>query len=300
MPASYPYRLRNLEMPPPEGSWEQLSRELDQQFPAGEGKVAEKVFMAELAPPPMAWSQIQEQLERETEQEKAPVIRMQPYRWVAAAVVTGLLILGAWWYFSPKEATEAIAGEKPAAPPVTTPAAPKKLLNPVKSAALTARAAKQRPAPAEPQQPLPAPVRESVHATEEPAEPIYAALDESKAQKVHLTEEAQVSAPLIRDKKGKVIMDMSLLSSSSPSYITVTGPNGEPTRISSKFANYLIYLNNDESNEEYLDFLIRNSSVWKKRFDEWRSRIMNRQSFMPSTANFFDILELQDLIRENQ
>lgn len=299
MPSSYPYRLQQMELTPPEGSWERISVSLDQEFPAGEGTVAEKVFHAELAPPAMAWDQIAATLEEAPAKEKTPVIRMRPLRWAAAAVVAGLL-LGAWWYFSvpTTENTLATENNKPASPKTNTPA-PKQLVNPVKTAVLVA--GKKAPAlPAERQTPLPAELRESVNVTEEPSEELLAALDETKAQVVHLTEEPRVSAPLIRDKKGKVIMDMSLLSGNAGSYISVTGPNGEPTRISSKFANYLIYLNKEESKEEYLDFLIRNSSVWKKRFDEWRNRIMNRQSFMPGTSNFFDILELQELIRENQ
>ena len=114
---------------------------------------------------------------------------------------------------------------------------------------------------------------------------------------VDATDEAFVTAPLIRDANGKIIMDFSLITSGSGNYFNVTGPNGEQTRISSKFANLLAYLNNSNNErEEYLDFLFRRNTAWKEIFEEWRIKILQQGSFAPSGFTFFDILELKDLI----
>jgi hypothetical protein len=78
------------------------------------------------------------------------------------------------------------------------------------------------------------------------------------------------------------------------------GPNGETTRISAKFANVIRYLNGDtEEPTEYLDNVIRDSDTWKKRFQEWRSKI-RESSFIPSTANFMDILSFKDLLEQDK
>jgi hypothetical protein len=96
-------------------------------------------------------------------------------------------------------------------------------------------------------------------------------------------------------------MNMDLLTTAASNYISVTGPNGEQTRISTKFANYLMYLNKDGGdNEEYIDYLIRNSNFWKTRFEQWRNKILQQASFIPSSTNFFDIIELKELLKDNQ
>ncbi len=307
MAETYPYRLKQLELPPPPGSWESISRQLDADTSAGDGAVARKAFHAELAPPPAAWEAIANELY--PEQPVAAPAKVIPFtikRIAAAAAVIGLVLTAAWWFFGRSETTNVVAADPankitpaPAVAPVDPSVKTKAAEGLTAAINLGSGLIKLR-----------SPLRHSIHevpetntvvAVDEPSDAEFAALDAALIQPAALTGSARVSAPLLRDAKGKVILDLNLLtSSSSGGYISITGPNGEQTRISRKFANYLIYLNNENSNEEYLDFLIRNSGLWKKKFDDWRSRILNRQSFIPSSSNFLDILELKELLGENQ
>ncbi len=106
------------------------------------------------------------------------------------------------------------------------------------------------------------------------------------------------STPIL-DKEGNVIADLDVLTTSN--YIVVMGPNGQNTRMSSKFASVIRFLNSDDpaGTEEYLDKVIKESDTWKKRFQEWRSKI-SQSSFIPSASNFLDIVEFKELIQEKQ
>jgi hypothetical protein len=101
-----------------------------------------------------------------------------------------------------------------------------------------------------------------------------------------------MQASLIRNESGDIIQAPAVLrNGSNDEYISVTGPNGQQTRISAKFADVLLYLNKNENlqNEE-----------WQRKFEDWRGKIM-QTSFIPSSNNFLDILELKDFIlKDNQ
>ncbi|MEJ7914218.1 MAG: hypothetical protein WKF70_13745, partial [Chitinophagaceae bacterium] len=110
-----------------------------------------------------------------------------------------------------------------------------------------------------------------------------------------------IAAKPIRNERGDIIQDMNLVSIAGNKYITITGPNGQQTKISSKFLNLLLYLNRDSDIqvfEGYFDKNFLESLIWKSRFDDWRKKII-QTSFSPSSTNFMDILEFKDLINEN-
>ncbi len=107
-----------------------------------------------------------------------------------------------------------------------------------------------------------------------------------------------IRAKPIRNEKGYIIQNPELLSRSGDKYINITGPNGQQTRISIKFLHALMYINSDTGIEKFEGFFDKpfiESLVWKSRFEEWRKKII-QTSFIPSSTNFLDILELKDLI----
>lgn len=308
MSVNIQHKLLHHEMPPPPGTWDNIARRLDEEFDTAEVIVSQKILDATLEPPAFAWQAITARLDDTVAPEKpaAKVVPIFQRRSIAiAAALTGLLILGAWFFrqynFSGAEVA-VTPGNKEI--PVNTKDIPE--AGPLNTDEINSAVA----------QIIPRRVRVSdmnrrtyvrhVSYTPEMSSNETYDIPEPRtvlAQPLHVadaTGEAAVSAPLLRDGNGNIIMDMSLLTSaSSGNYITVTGPNGEQTRISSKFANFLAYLNNSSSDkEEYLDYLIRNSGAWKKRFDEWRNKILQQANFSPSGATFFDILELKELIKE--
>jgi hypothetical protein len=128
----------------------------------------------------------------------------------------------------------------------------------------------------------------------------YAGLDEDKAVEFTDANAPTVEAPLIRDANGQVILDKNLITSPDDCYITITSPNGEQTRISSKFLHIISTLNDDVEPQDYFDFMMQENSLWKIRFSEWKEKFMTQASLIPTATSFTDILELKDLLMENQ
>lgn len=306
MSVNIQHKLLQYEMPPPAGTWENIARRLDDEFDAADIKVSEKIFDATIEPPANAWASIVAGLDENIEQEPAKVVPLFKRRSVAiAAAIIGLLLAGAWFYRQYSTDNGQLVNSDTTNRPTQNPTVPGNIALVTDDDISSSFA-----------QLIPRKVRVRdldrsaiIHTTaynELPIQNDEQVLQEARtvtvqpAHVIDATTDATVSAPLIRDANGNIIMDMSLLtSSSSGNYITVTGPNGEQTRISSKFANFLAFMNNTSSEkEEYLDYLIRNSGAWKKRFDEWRNKILQQASFSPSSATFFDILELKELIKD--
>jgi hypothetical protein len=79
-------------------------------------------------------------------------------------------------------------------------------------------------------------------------------------------------------------------------YLTITAPNGQPVKISSKFSDGLSYLLNYEPVFN-MDGVFKSIS-WKQQFNNWSNKLMNRTGFIPAASNFLDIVELEDLLKE--
>ena len=302
MSVNIQHKLLQYEMPPPTGTWENIARRLDNEFDRYESKISENLNEAVLEAPALAWQNIAAVLDEN--KEPAKVIPLYSRKRIAmAAIVIGLVITGAWFFRQSIFTNNNSIGT--ASIKQAFPITDNNSDEIVKTDELSASVAqivprKVRVKPAIPIAEQVALLTSRLFETEELmnfSEPRI--ISTQNFHVVDATGEASVTAPLIRDANGKIIMDYSLITSGSGNYFTVTGPNGEQTRISSKFANFLAYLNNSSNEkEEYLDFLFQRNTAWKKRFEEWRMKILQQASFAPSGFTFFDILELKDLIKD--
>ncbi len=304
MSVNIQHKLLQCEMPPPAGTWENIARRLDNEFDSYDAKISENINAAVLEAPAQSWQNISAMLDERKEPAKIiPLFTRK--RMLAAAIVIGLLITGTWYFrqtiFTDNN-TVGATSIKDAFPITGNKSNADEVIKTDELSTSIAQIVPQRVR-----------VKPRVPMAEEIAM-LTSKLFETEAQMnfsepriistqnfhvVDATGEASVTAPLIRDANGKIIMDFSLITTGSGNYFTVTGPNGEQTRISSKFANFLAYLNNSNNErEEYLDFLFRRNNSWKERFEEWRIKILQQASFAPSGFTFFDILELKDLIKD--
>ncbi|WP_315816423.1 hypothetical protein [Paraflavitalea speifideaquila] len=93
-------------------------------------------------------------------------------------------------------------------------------------------------------------------------------------------------------------MDPNLIVSRDKNYIIITCPNGEQARLSTKFLPLLADLNATTDPAEYLGAIFGEKSIWKNRFSQWRYKLMQQASFVPTATNFLDIIALKDLIEE--
>ncbi|MBC7848999.1 MAG: hypothetical protein H7Y31_04655 [Chitinophagaceae bacterium] len=314
MPGTFQHTLYNAEINPPENAWENISNRLDKEVDAADLKIALLVHDASLNVPPAAWGNIVAELDGDTNSVKqAPVISLLYRRIAAAAVVAGLLIAGVW-YFTQSNTTNSlpavIVGNQPTQTlennqakddfqlnsdePVLAVAQiiPRKLL--VRNNRTVRPVTTTRVAPTTGV--VPGEISFVVSNYDEenlPTRPVrHISTIDTKGN-------VAIAGPPIRDGSGRIILDMNLITSVSGDYVIVTAPNGEQTRISSKFARYLTYLNTSSpESDPYFDFFFNRSSTWKKRFEDWRIKILEQPGFSPSTATFFDIIELKDLIKE--
>lgn len=298
-------KLLHYEMPPPEGAWEKIALRLDTEFDLAEAKISNKLSDAVLEPPADVWQNIKTTLDKEQEQPK-----VIPFKWkrlAAAAVVIGILITTAVYYksFQSSTTTDELAVNNNKKVDTVNGNMPKSNKEDAIDLATLSiednipREAVLFPIPKRVKSASRLLTAETPSNNEPDEESPIKYITKRAIQLADATEEAAILGPPIRDANGKIIMDLRLLTTQSANYITVTGPNGEQTHISAKFANFLAYLNtNSGEKEEYLDFLIRQSSVWKKRFEDWRAKILQQANFSPSCATFFDILELKELIKE--
>jgi hypothetical protein len=124
----------------------------------------------------------------------------------------------------------------------------------------------------------------------------YASIE--NAERPVVSNPISVSSEPIRDADGNIIMDEKLVSAPDNNYVTVTGPNGEQTRMSKKFFRALSYLNSDSQKDSNMGVMLQESALWKWLFQEWRTRLIQEPTFIPSSTNFLDILEMKDLLND--
>ena len=289
------HKIVNLEVAPPAAAWDAIAARLDddRQYAV----VSAKMNSFELAPPPMAWNLISAALEENPEAAPVISVRRNIYRLLAAAAVIGIIAVTGWLLLNNTNRNADTASIPPAQK--DNPAVAPSGYN--KPATNDQAVVKNQEAAVIPHAVTAATtVHHSAGSATQSAKEDERILRYAVLNQVPSFAETPIiisSAP-ITDQYGNIIRDLDVMTTSN--YIMVTGPNGQLTRISSKFASVIRYLNGDPSDtEEYIDRVIKESDTWKKRFQEWRSKI-SQSSFIPSSANFLDIIEFKDLIDEKQ
>lgn len=287
------------ETAPPSPLWETISTRLgdDSQYAI----VAAKMTHFETAPPALLWDKIAASLPETAAPvttERATVIQLPKilYRALAAAVIISVIV-GGWMMLSNKSSvrTEIVKNNQAVTPVPSAKGHEKNAVSPtpvtgaddanVTSTPAEAAAARQQ-----------SDLRHNVNRSYAEDDRVLKYAVVARLPAFHEGPIVISSAPIV-DANGVIIRDMDVLTTNS-SYIMVTGPNGQQARMSAKFASVIRYLNGStDDTEEYLDKVIKESDTWKKRFQEWRSRI-SQSSFIPSSANFLDIIEFKNLIEE--
>ena len=288
--------LSKAEILPPQSAWEKIQHELDTEFDPNEAQLAEKLFFFESEPPSLIWQNIAAGLVENPQEEKQParIIDLPFKRLAVAAIAIGIISMTAFYIFRtvPGNITDKVNSARVTAAikeidkgkisPANTISIPSSsLLNASRLIKMTPRHKKNVDNDEAENNTL---VTDDQVAAADHADP-----NDLEAAKVSIP--IDVSAPPIRDGNGNLILDASVISSPDKEYITVTAPNGEQTRLSSKFLSVMRVLNSNS-------FSSRNDQ-WKKTLEEWRSRVMSEGAFIPASTNFLDIFELKEIIQDN-
>ena len=291
-------KLQQFEVAPPPAVWDKISSQLDNEFVPGDISVSSKLSNASLAAPADMWDKINAELNSFSEQaisthesnsaERNKTIPL--YRRIAiAAIMIGLLFTAGIYFLNSNEAGKEMVNTVPKrkAPTVVIDNTPPSLAT-ITPPAFVARRIEYK-----------APKKRNNNAAVIPAQSEeYTSVPEEAPlydlQTVSALQPVSVSGPPLRDNKGNIILDASLISNPEDEYIVITGPNGKQTKISSKFLSCLGYMNASPSSIDTDPRVLR----CKTQFEEWRKKILAQPGFIPTANNFFDIFELKDMLQE--
>ena len=267
--------LYDFESTPPPGSWERINFELDNNI----SEVRQQLQNIEEEPPAKVWTAVQKELDGES------TIIIPWYkktsRWVAAASITGVLLLAAYFLndqenFLPADIATSIVPAESAA------VAPKKKI-PTEVTIVPPVAKKEDDAPV-------AEVPANNNEIEEVTVPVYPRVIAST--KIRQTRYASVNvdrqpgsvqAPsTIQDDRD--YMMMRAVRFNDGNYIQMDSPEGNTTRLSYKLQEMI----------PALKFNMENTMV-----DKWKTKLQST-ILVPASTNFFDITEMATLLSEKQ
>jgi len=275
MAYNFIHRLLNAEIPPPESAWNKIAAALDRsEIPV----FVEKLSNASIEPPTSVWNKITGALDG-TRSEKAGR-RITPWmKWSAAAIVTGLVIFSATYLFNTSSSKQMAGSSTPSDKSATTPN-----LNSDQQKASSGSALSKDSGV----------VTSPVDLASNNDKQKYSRRRQQVLLPVrHAVIETQIvdNSSQLRESQPNISDNVSVSSAKyipPPDYYVVTDPNGEKTKISTKFSNAVASLMGGD-NVDYL---------WKSRFDNWKTKLISSPSFIPAAGNFLDIAELKDLIKE--
>jgi hypothetical protein len=103
----------------------------------------------------------------------------------------------------------------------------------------------------------------------------------------------------LTNAEGQTPADIGLLNTPN-TYISITGPDGQSVKISSKFSSLINYLKEQNPETiENIDIIIKESAQWRATFSSWRSKMTNN-TVAPSLGNFMDIIELSKVLEDKK
>ncbi|MGN6419355.1 MAG: hypothetical protein ACTHMC_17785, partial [Pseudobacter sp.] len=300
--------LQNLEVAPPEGSWNQLSARLDTEFNQAEQRVAQKLEASAMEPPAGLWSSIAESLpfpfepsaeEAVPARKPARVISVPLWKVAVAAAVFIVLSYGGWYLFRTPSGS-LTAGDQPPvvatnpaqAQASTVPSGSASTLNMPPSIAQQLPDRKSAPLPVNHRNSTATTTTDNSNILTENEQQDLPSTDPNLVRAEEVVKEVvSVPAKAIRDASGKMVMDMNLITTPGNHYVTVTAPNGEQTRMSRKFLPVLTFLNTGADNGQF-------STGLKQKIQELKKQLLQQASFVPSATNFLDIMELKELLQD--
>lgn len=290
---TYKDKVISFEVQPPPVAWDYISEELitnKELLP-----ISNKLFNYEVDPPLNAWSTIITSLKKEdrTTENFSIIKRKNRFlSYTAAAAILGIIMVGIQYFNNVNVLKNQLTTSHT-------------LITNYKKAQTEAPVAKSLPLISKP---------DAEEIMEAPAVTTYKTNKNfTKNNKVLQNTKVKnslfpgnelqiiIAAKPIRNANGIIIQNPEIVNNPGSKYISITGPNGQQTKISSKFLHMLLFINDDSDIDEvdgYFDKNFLESLIWKSRFQDWRNEIINT-SFVPSSTNFMDILDFKDLIMKD-
>jgi hypothetical protein len=291
-------KINTVELSPPANAWEKIALALDEdKITINNTSFADKFLGAEIAPPAIVWDKIEQSLDSQTPVRKI-AIPARTRKMVAIGLSIAACLTGVVFFTINKlenqttnQATEQLAKvqKTDGNNPQTTIAIPK-IKNIDSQQPPSDLTDKNRPKYAE------------NNLSERSDDfPNYAereaSLEKTKTNSVPLINSTNNKVASftgkLKDANGNIIDRISDYVTSS-GYIAAIGPNGNPVNVSSKLANMIEFFREDSvanTQEEYLDKVMRESNVWRLKWLDWRKKVEAADA-NPSQMNFLDPIDL--------
>jgi hypothetical protein len=335
MPNNWLNKIRSHQATPPQGVWMNIANELDKENETGAVDLKTKMYNYQSIPPTNALSNIFAILDKEetqaatsfTEriynyQQQAPASAWQNiindldkseakivpltnntknrkaiyFRMAAAASVIAVIATTIW--FSSRNA------DNPTSPIASVPSETKQPVTAEikkENAALPASDPQEKKLPQETIAQTQTEAKKDVQKKTASSTAVTAAPDYVKSNPtISLADDpTKGSNEKLQNTDGSTTTDIALMNTAN-TYISITGPDGQSVKVSSKFSNVLNYLNGENpDNIEYLDKIISESAQWRKTFAQWREKMTNN-AVAPSFSNFMDIISLSEILEEKK
>ena len=267
-------RIYDVEIPPPAAAWENIAAELNK---LPDNNFIRKLSQASVAPPAEVWNKLVSVLDGR-KPARLFALNSSRVKWIAAALITGLIVLSASYLFrSGRNMPSSIAKKEGSAAGDTS------------------------------QQHIPLIQQKKDSQAAEPitelAQNVEQFILKKKAGGIPGKRTDHVRYATIENAENVLPTDNNIAAGNpvnanvpssagsfipAPDYFVVTAPNGQRVRISSKFSDAVNSLFAGDNSD----------NSWKTRFDSWKSKLMSNPSFIPAAGNFLDIVELKDLLKE--
>ncbi len=298
-------KIYHQEEEPPPDLWSSIAASLDAGIqPAWQ----QNIYAQETIPPADVWAAISQQLDAVAKDTPAAAVPIRKRNWyrtaAAAAVIAGILASGLWLMNREPKPPVDVAGVTPVVPGTANPSAIPQV--PDQAAAInTGSTAAQQVSPASnhpsPAQHLPGTTAAMPQNRQAVIPPLSYITDTPDTPDHRETAIAFLNNRPMDNPNGNAVANMdNTITVANGNYISISGPDGQTIRLSSKFSNLVGYLNDTSpENEELLDKIIRESAFWKARFRKWREKMQQNLS-APSPNNFLDLVELGKTLEEKE
>ena len=292
MSGNWQHKISQLDIPPPPEVWNKVAKQLDEEYDSGEVHLAQKLYDFEMSPPAFLLDKVMNETGADTvPARKAKIFTLPSKRVAIAVLIVGLVAVTLFYFVQPgsspdtQESAATILPSLPRPQPGSSTLPGRNDIDPPNSMREVQQSALDVPDERKP----------ASRGSNDPGDSRnvkYASLGPVSANTIS---PISVSAPPIYDGNGNIIMDEDLVSAPDENYIIVTSPNGEQTKISRKFLKMLCVMNG--GTDDY--YINAENFEWKIRFEEWRSKLLQQGSYIPTANNFLGIMDFKELLQEN-
>lgn len=280
------YRLYNASIIPPDNAWPSIAAQLDAD---AHQQLSRKMQEATLAPPAHVWDNIQSMLD---DTRSAAVVAPMRRGWKGMAVAAGtagiIILSGLFYYFFTRDNTsDRLITTTPSSQ--QTPSRPGQAIQPKDNA--TPRASGISPAVTAARPANPAGNTRYGLTGNSNQPPVRYAHTDMGTMQAWGPDDLDLNEVIDEPLQALAVTHIT-----PKKYLTVPAPNGQAVKVSAKLTDAMDCVLLDEPPRD-MNMALRNV-LWKMRISNWSNKLVSASGFIPSASNFFDIITLEELLKE--